>query len=230
LEKFNNVMHTNPLKPNARYNRTGPLSIEISFKVPLKLTPLDELSRRPIPQYAPKAKRYEVEDHRLRVDEEEASDVRQFLDLACLTFGFVTANTLQWRRFLHFLLANDKLPIAENAGALLLRQEENISAENKNQRIAFTNESDSRCTEVVRLYAFNITDLTAELQFEFVWRGGDIETMSRAIRMLHALVIEVEMGAQPVKVRFDGGPPQELAAVTHWANLASVIKVETTPT
>lgn len=223
------IMHTNPLRLNPRYALTGPLSIEISFRVSLKLSPLEEVSRRTIPNYPAKAKRYEIADHQLRVKQEEAADVRQLLDLACLSFDFVTDTTLQWRRFLHFLLSPDNLHIAEMAAAVLHRQETSIKAENKNQRISFTNESNSGCTEIVRLHAFNVTDKTAELQFEFVWHGGEIETLSRAIRMLHALVIEVEMGSQPVKMRFDGGPPQELSAVTIWANLASILKLESTP-
>ena len=167
----------------------------------------------------------ERDDDRLRFDADEADGFGWLLDLSTLIFegGESAPSNMDWRRFLHFLLRQQSLPVAETLGSRLIRESATVS--NKRHRITFAWKSDKHETasESVALHVINTTDSTAEIELEYVFEGAELSVLEKLCRTLHALVIDFQSGNHRVNLQFYRGDNQPMKAIEAYLKVLNVV-------
>lgn len=169
----------------------------------------------------------ERDDDRLRFDADQADAVGWLLDISTLIFeggdGSNAPDNMDWRRFFHFLLRQQSLPVAETVGSRLIR--ESATVNNKRHRITFAWKSDRHDTasESVALHLIKATDSTAEIELEYGFEGAELSVLEKLTRTLHALVIDFQSGNHRVSLQFDRGQVQSMNAIEAYLKVVNVI-------
>lgn len=168
-----------------------------------------------------------ADDRRLRIKEDDAGDLRWFLETACMMFSLDTqADLIHWRRFLHFLLRQETLPRAETAAKSLSVP---ANAFNKRGRINFAwTDGEIGLTEALSVRAVKVGEQTADIEFEWCFEGPRILVQNAAIRMLHTMAFDLDSPEHPLQLSYDRGPAFIFDAREAHYRVVNVSRMETT--
>ena len=172
----------------------------------------------------------ERDDDRLRIDADQSDDIGWFLDISSMIFegGDKAPNNMEWRRFFHFMLRQQSLPVAETVGSRLIRKGATVN--NKRHRITFAWRSDQPeiASESIALHVIKTTDAEAEFELEYVFEGAELSVLEKLCRTLHALVVDFQSGNHRVNLQFDHGENLPMKAIQAYLKVVNIINHGTT--